>query len=208
MIKSRLSSKMPIATNDSLTNLTSYSHPRSLSVMQFEERNHSNALALMRTELDKLAQMMRFTIYDGRKDSVSVEEEIAYLENFIELNQIRQQHQIDIRFSKNIADPKQRIPPLLFINLLENAFKHGVETLASQPYIHFSLHTSQQAIAFMIENNFDAQVLAKNKLKRGQGGLGTDNVRRRLALLFPNKHRYQCSANEDRYTAKVEIDLC
>nr|WP_315483535.1 sensor histidine kinase [uncultured Undibacterium sp.] len=179
----------------------------------FNTLNNLYGLAVAKSDLapeviHKLAQMMRFTIYDGRKDSVSVEEEIAYLENFIELNQIRQQHQIDIRFSKNIADSKQRIPPLLFINLLENAFKHGVETLASQPYIHFSLHTSHQAIAFMIENNFDAQVLARNKLKRGQGGLGTDNVRRRLALLFPNKHRYQCSANEDRYTAKVEIDLC
>jgi len=179
----------------------------------FNTLNNLYGLAIAKSDLapeviHKLAQMMRFTIYDGRKDSVSVTEEIAYLENFIELNQIRQQHQIDIRFEQHIADPAQRIPPLLFINLLENAFKHGVETLASQAYIHFSLSTNQQEISFSIENNFDAQVLAKHKLKRGQGGLGTDNVRRRLALLFPNKHQYQSSVDGDRYFAKVEIDLC
>lgn len=178
----------------------------------FNTLNNLYGLAVAKSDLapeviHKLAQMMRFTIYDGRKDSVSVEEEIAYLENFIELNQIRQQRQIDIRFHKTIANPKQRIPPLLFINLLENAFKHGVETLSSQAYITFTLSTHAQAITFTIENNFDAQVLEKNKRQRGQGGLGTENIQRRLALLFPNKHHYHSHVDGDRYHAQVTIDL-
>jgi two-component system sensor histidine kinase AlgZ len=178
----------------------------------FNTLNNLYGLAVAKSDLapeviHKLAQMMRFTIYDGRKDSVSVEEEIAYLENFIELNQIRQQHQIDIRFNKNIADPKQRIPPLLFINLLENAFKHGVETLPSEACIDFTLSTNSQSITFTIENNFDAQVLEKNKRQRGQSGLGTENVQRRLALLFPNKHHYHSHITDDRYHAQVRIDL-
>ncbi|MBC3807641.1 sensor histidine kinase [Undibacterium seohonense] len=178
----------------------------------FNTLNNLYGLAVAKSDLapeviHKLAQMMRFTIYDGRKDSVSVAEEIAYLENFIELNQIRQQHQIDIRFNKNIADPLQRIPPLLFINLLENAFKHGVETLSSQAFIDFTLSTDSESITFTIENNFDIQVLEKNKRQRGKGGLGTENVQRRLALLFPNKHQYQSHQDGDRYRAQVNIDL-
>lgn len=178
----------------------------------FNTLNNLYGLAIAKSDLapeviHKLAQMMRFTIYDGRKDSVSVEEEIAYLENFIELNQIRQQHQVEIRFHKSIADPKQRIPPLLFINLLENAFKHGVETMSSQAYIAFTLSTHAQAITFTIENNFNAQVLEKNKRQRGQGGLGTENIQRRLALLFPKKHHYHSHIDGDRYHAQVTIDL-
>jgi LytS/YehU family sensor histidine kinase len=178
----------------------------------FNTLNNLYGLAIAKSDLapeviHKLAQMMRFTIYDGRKDSVSVAEEIAYLENFIELNQIRQQHKIAIQFHQNIENPEQRIPPLLFINLLENAFKHGVETLSAEPFIEFTLSTNSKAISFAIENNFDAQVLEKNKRQRGQGGLGTENVQRRLALLFPNKHQYRSEAIGNRYRAEVRIDL-
>ncbi len=178
----------------------------------FNTLNNLYGLAIAKSDLapeviHKLAQMMRFTIYDGRKDSVSVAEEIAYLENFIELNQIRQQHKIAIQFHQNIENPEQRIPPLLFINLLENAFKHGVETLSAEPFIEFTLSTNSKAISFAIENNFDAQVLEKNKRQRGQGGLGTENVQRRLALLFPNKHQYRSETIGNRYRAVVQIDL-
>jgi two-component system sensor histidine kinase AlgZ len=178
----------------------------------FNTLNNLYGLAVAKSDLTpevihKLAQMMRFTIYEGRKDSVSVSDEIAYLENFIELNQIRQQHQIDICFDKIIENPEQRIPPLLFINLLENAFKHGVETLKSGQLIHVSLSTNTRRIAFKIENNFDAEILEKNKRRRGQSGLGTDSVKRRLALLFPDKHQYQSRLLEDRYIAEVTIDL-
>jgi two-component system, LytTR family, sensor histidine kinase AlgZ len=82
-----------------------------------------------------------------------------------------------------------------------------VETLPSQPFIDFTLNTSPQTISFAIENNFDAQVLEKNKRRRGQGGLGTENVQRRLALLFPNKHQYHSGIIEGRYMAQVTIDL-
>jgi len=178
----------------------------------FNTLNNLYGLAIAKSDLapeviHKLAQMMRFTIYDGRKDSVSVAEEIAYLENFIELNQIRQQHRIAIQFHQNIENPEQRIPPLLFINLLENSFKHGVETLSAEPFIEFTLSTNSKAISFAIENNFDAQVLEKNKRQRGQGGLGTENVQRRLALLFPNKHQYRSETIGNRYRAVVQIDL-
>ncbi len=178
----------------------------------FNTLNNLYGLAIAKSDLapeviHKLAQMMRFTIYDGRKDSVSVKEEIAYLENFVELNQIRQQHRIAIRFDQQIENPEQRIPPLLFINLLENAFKHGVETLSLDPFIEFSLRTNAKSISFTIENNFDAQVLEKNKRQRGQGGLGTENIKRRLALLFPNKHQYRTELSGDRYRAEVNIDL-
>ena len=178
----------------------------------FNTLNNLYGLAVEKSDLTeeiiyRLSQMMRFTIYDGRKHTVSVNDEIAYLENFIELNQLRHQHRLDIQFIQEIEDAEQRIPPLLFINLLENAFKHGVDTLTKGQYIHFRFTTNSERINFEITNNFDRQVLENNKSKRNADGLGIENLERRLLLLFPDKHQYNTSVTHDTYTASVTIDL-
>lgn len=153
----------------------------------------------------KLSQMMRFTIYEGRKNTVSVADEVAYLENFIELNMIRYNNKLDIKFEKKIEDQQQRIPPLLFINLLENAFKHGVDSQTEGQYIHFLLETNTTALTFVIENNCEA--VEREIQKRQSGGLGIENLTRRLTLLFPNKHKYDHALREGKYIASVRIDL-
>ena len=178
----------------------------------FNTLNNLYGLAVEKSEhtqdvIYKLSQMMRFTIYEGRKNTVSVNDEIEYLENFIELNVIRYKNKLDINFEQVIEDEKQRIPPLLFINLLENAFKHGVDSQLEDQYIHFSLTTSKTKIVFNIENNFDPETLDKNKVKRLSGGLGTENLTRRLALLFPDKHQYTSHIEDNQFIANVTIDL-
>ncbi|MDP7591591.1 MAG: histidine kinase [Litorilituus sp.] len=178
----------------------------------FNTLNNLYGLAVEKSDLTeeviyRLSQMMRFTIYGGRKHTVSVEDEIAYLENFIELNQLRHQHRLDIRFERHITNDQQRIPPLLFINLLENAFKHGVDTLTNGQYIHFFLTTKPEMIEFTIENNFDKTVLEKNKKQRASGGLGLDNLKRRLILLFPDKHQIKTNVTDSLYKTTVSIDL-
>jgi len=178
----------------------------------FNTLNNLYGLAVEKSEdtqevIYKLSQMMRFTIYEGRKNTVSVNDEVEYLENFIELNTIRYKNKLDIKFDKTIEDKQQRIPPLLFINLLENAFKHGVDSQLNNQYIHFSLTTNKSKIAFNIENNFDEILLEQNKTKRLSGGLGTENLARRLTLLFPDKHQYQSKVDSNRFVATVTIDL-
>lgn len=178
----------------------------------FNTLNNLYGLAVEKSEdtqevIYKLSQMMRFTIYEGRKNTVSVSDEIEYLENFIELNVIRYKNNLNINFEKVIEDKQQRIPPLLFINLLENAFKHGVDSQLEGQYIHFSLATNKSKISFNIENNFDKNIVEKNKAKRQSGGLGTDNLARRLSLLFPDKHQFVCTIKDNLFIANVTIDL-
>lgn len=178
----------------------------------FNTLNNLYGLAVAKSEhtqevIYKLSQMMRFTIYEGRKNTVSVEDEIEYLENFIELNIIRYKNKLDITFEKQTQEQQQRIPPLLFINLLENAFKHGVDSQLEEQYIHFSLRTTKEKITFDIENNFDEDGLNKNKAKRLSGGLGTENLARRLILLFPDKHHYKSHIEGNQFFANVTIDL-
>jgi len=183
----------------------------------FNTLNNLYGLAVEKSEhtqevIYKLSQMMRFTIYEGRKHTVSVNDEIDYLQNFIELNLIRYKNKLDINFEQNIEDKQQRIPPLLFINLLENAFKHGVDSQLADQYIHISLTTTKSKIVFNIENNLDTKVLDEkvldnNKAKQASGGLGTENLARRLTLLFPDKHQYKSYIDDNRFIATVTIDL-
>ncbi len=173
----------------------------------FNTLNNLYGLAVEKSDKTKdviynLSEMMRFTIYEGRKDSIAVTDEVAYLENFIELQKLRYHDESDIRFEKEIESDKQRIPPLLFINLLENAFKHGMDTGPDNPFIRFRLVTRSDAIHFEIENNFDAQEIEHKK-----EGIGIENLRRRLELLFPMKHHFLVDKSESLYKTSVRIEL-
>lgn len=172
----------------------------------FNTLNNLYGLAVEKSDLTehviyKLSEMMRFTIYDGRKDSVTVKDEINYLQNFIELNKLRYHNEIEIEFITEIENETQRIPPLLFINLLENAFKHGADSKTGGAYIRFSLKTNSKEIQFEIENNFDETSVSAGK------GIGLENLKRRLELLFPGKHEYSVSNKQSIYKSKVILNL-
>ena len=102
----------------------------------------------------KLSDMMRYTIYEGKKDKVDLKDEVEYLKNYIDLHKIRYHKKVDIQFTDSIID-NDAVAPLLFIILLENALKHGVESLSDSAYIKMSMTCEDQEIHFTLENNFD-----------------------------------------------------
>jgi LytS/YehU family sensor histidine kinase len=130
----------------------------------------------------KLSDMMRYTIYEGEKDRVAVKDEISYLENYIELQKIRFHRDIDIKFEHSIEEADIKVPPLLFIVLVENAFKHGAESLTEGAIIHIKLVSKDDSILFKTQNNFETSEIPQN------GGIGLKNLQRRLHLLFPDSH--------------------
>ena len=147
----------------------------------------------------KLADMMRYTIYMGKQDLVPLKDEVEYLNNYIELHKIRYQKNVDIKFKhSNISDFK--IAPLLYIIALENAFKHGVEKLTENAYIHISINIDGKNILFEIENNFE-------KLENKQEtGIGLDNLNQRLQLLYPKKHRLTIETNDSVYKLSLKLE--
>ncbi|MGH1365941.1 MAG: sensor histidine kinase [Calditrichia bacterium] len=149
----------------------------------------------------KLSDIMRYTIYEGEKDLVPVEADIAYLENYIELNKIRHHKKVDISFSHMVEDPDCKLPPLLLIMLVENAFKHGAETLIDDAFIHMQLMVTTEQVYFEISNNFDPT-------EKGEPGIGLKNLRRRLELLYPDKHSLQTKIeNTSTYKASLKLFL-
>ncbi|CAM1362134.1 putative two-component system sensor protein, no kinase domain [Tenacibaculum sediminilitoris] len=147
----------------------------------------------------KLSDMMRYSVYDGEKDTVLLSEEVTYLQNYIELHKMRYHKAIDIQFNIDIADNDYKVMPLLFIILLENAFKHGVENLRKNAYVHLNLTAHQNAINFEIENNFDA---TEESLEEG---IGLQNLKRRLELMYPKNHTLTTSKTDGIYHAKLNI---
>lgn len=147
----------------------------------------------------KLSDMMRYTIYMGKEDLVPLKDEVEYLHNYIELHKIRYQKKVDIRFThSNISDLK--IAPLLYIIALENAFKHGVEKLTENAYIHINISTDAENILFEIENNFEKPTTEIDS------GIGLDNLKQRLQLLYPKKHQLTIKKNDSVYKLSLKLE--
>ncbi|MTI87515.1 MAG: hypothetical protein FH748_06055 [Balneolaceae bacterium] len=147
----------------------------------------------------KLSDMMRYTIYEGDKQQVPLQDEIHYLQRYIDLHKIRYQKKVDIRFEIP-EEPEAMVAPLLFIVPLENAFKHGVESLREGAYIHASIKTEQGKIVFEIANNYEKGT------KRGKG-IGLENLKQRLELLYPNQHLLDIKQEEGVFTVKLQVEV-
>lgn len=133
----------------------------------------------------KLSDMMRYSIYEGQNDWVSLSDEITYLENYMDLHRMRYHKDIAIRFDLDVQDRNVKIMPLLFIIMVENAFKHGVEKLRKDAFVHIRLKATQQVIDFEIENNFDTEEI------NSVAGIGLKNLKKRLELVYRKKYKLE-----------------
>lgn len=150
----------------------------------------------------KLSDMMRYTIYDCKEKRVQLSQEIEYLENYISLQQIRLYERGTIEFDTGIENETITVAPLLLIVFLENAFKHGLETLTENAYIRICLKANKDTLQFTLENNYDEEE------RNGQrGGVGLENAKRRLELLYGAKHQLKMSDENEVFTVDLTIDL-
>ena len=126
----------------------------------------------------KLSDLMRFTIYDSGKESVQLKEEVHYLINYIELQTARYHKDIDVNFEKTIKNSDTSVAPLLFIILLENAFKHGVERATENAFVHVKLIEDDTKISFTVKNNYDAEDTSENE------GHWTEKLKRSIKFII------------------------
>lgn len=150
-----------------------------------------------------LSELMRYSIYEGEKNTVSVADENAYMQKYIELHRMRYHKEIDIQFTTDITENTMHIMPLLFIILLENAFKHGVENLREDAFVHVKMAADEKQVDFEIKNNFDPKETPDSP------GIGIQNLKRRLELVYPNKHSLVLDSDTKNgvYTAKLSLKI-
>lgn len=148
----------------------------------------------------KLSDMMRYTIYEGKEDLVAVKDEISYLKNYVELHKIRYQKKVEILFTHDVQEGL-KVAPLLFIVLLENAFKHGVEKIREDAFIHIRMQSRGKHLFFKIENSFDKSTSNLNN------GIGLNNLKKRMEYLYPHRHELLVEEKESVYKVQLNLEL-
>ncbi len=149
----------------------------------------------------KLSDLMRYTIYDGKESAVFLGQEVKFIENYLELQKIRLHKKSEIIFQQNISNLKLEIPPLLFVIFLENAFKHGVETLRDNAIVDLQLTEKEGVVKFYALNNYD------HEERQTSNGLGLENIKRRLKLLFGDNYKLEIVDQENTYRVYLTINL-
>ncbi|MFH6963866.1 sensor histidine kinase [Flavobacterium plurextorum] len=152
----------------------------------------------------KLSEILDFVLYRCNEDYVSIEKEIALIENYIALEKLRySENRLDISFTKDIQE-SNKISTLIVLTFIENAFKHGVVNETEKAAIRLKLESKKQQIIFSIENtkpkNDFAAISDKSKI-------GLMNVRKQLDLLYPKKHKMEINETQTHYTVKLYLSL-
>jgi two-component system, LytTR family, sensor kinase len=150
--------------------------------------------------IEKLSQLMRYMYKDSDAPQVSLENEIDYITSFIDLQSIRLSNKESIQYSFSGNMGQYKIAPLLLIPFIENMFKHGILNQVEKPLqINIII---ENGTLYLTTSNF-INTLHKDEAS----GIGLDNVKKRLVLLYPDKHTLAIKTNENIYTTHLQIKL-
>lgn len=168
----------------------------------------NNIYALARKKSDdtanvvmKLSKLLRFMLYESRNDSISIAEEIRVLEDYIELERIRYNERLSVRFNKSIDCDNQAIAPLILLPFVENAFKHGASEARFSSYIYIDIELKEGQLKFTVENSKDEE-----PEKPITENIGLSNVRRQLELMYP-EHGLHVQNEKNRFYIHLTINL-
>lgn len=152
----------------------------------------------------KLSDLLSYSLYESKVDSVSIEKELELIKDFIALEKIRYEDRVKVDLKiNNEVDLNQRLAPLLMLPLVENAFKHGVKNTESLEPIVITLNKSKDQFCFEVENHFQTNPKQENS----KGGIGLTNLRRRLDLHYPDKHHLTINKDQNKFNVNLKIDL-
>ncbi len=150
----------------------------------------------------ELSKMMRYVLYDSEKAHTNLAQEVLFMENYISLMKIRYMSDVDVRFNVQTPLPLgAKVPPLLIIVFVENAFKHGV-SYNEPSFVHINLSCQDGNAICEVRNS------RHKDMKVEKGGIGLENVRKRLELLFGNDYKLDIDdKNESEYSVKLSIPM-
>ncbi len=153
----------------------------------------------------KLSEMMRYMLYDCNEKEVFLDKEIKYIQNYLDLESIRHGGRIDIKFEIDGQVNQQKIAPLIMMPFIENAFKHGTTSQINEAFVYFKLNVDRTKLFLNLRNSKAASIPKPIIIQ--SGGIGLTNVKRRLDILYPNKHHLHIDESPKEYQVSLQIDL-
>lgn len=152
----------------------------------------------------KLSEMMRYMLYECNEKYVPLEKELNYLHNYIDLEQLRQPDRVQIKMTVK-GDPSDlEIAPLILISFLENAFKHGVSRSIGKAHVNVCIAIKDKNLNLEIENSKPKQ---KTDQLKEPGGIGLQNTKKRLDLIYGGRHVLIIEENSEIFTVDLSINL-
>jgi hypothetical protein len=153
--------------------------------------------------VERLSTLMRYLLYDSARNTIELKKEIEFIHSFISLMQLRHSDEVDVKTVIPEQIPDAQIPPMLFISLLENAFKHGV-CYPLKSYIYFELQILETSLHCIVKNS-------KNKNATNQhgeySGIGLDNIKDSLRLLYEDNFRLNILDTENEFEVTLSIPV-
>lgn len=153
--------------------------------------------------IGQLSDLLRYTLYDSNQELVPLEGEVDFMNNYIQLMRLRCNELTTVEVAFQMPPSPMKIVPLLFISLIENAFKHGVNS-RKKSFVRICLEGKGDDLVFTCENSDNP----KNEENRIGSGVGLENLRRRLELTYPGRYAYTQELRGDIYFVQITLRNC
>jgi len=153
--------------------------------------------------IERLSTLMRYLLYDSAQSSIELKKEIEFINSFVSLMQLRHSDEVEVKILIPDQIPDIKIPPMLFISLLENAFKHGV-SYPMRSYIHFELQIHPNTLSCNIKNSKHKTVV--NQFDE-YSGIGLANIKKSLNLLYGQDYKLEISDKANEFEVNLTIPL-
>jgi len=152
----------------------------------------------------QLSELMRYFLYEAKDNFVPLERELAVVDSYIALQTIRSGEQLKIEIKREGNMTNQKIAPLILITFLENAFKHGAKGGSENTFVRLDIKVEENKLTFVVENNKGII----DEVNTGEyNGLGLENVKRQLELLYPGKHLLNIKDQPNRFSVALQLSL-
>lgn len=173
----------------------------------FNTLNSIYSLAIQKNEqtansIVKLSEMMRYVLSDSDTHFVSLEKELNYISNYIELQRMRLTSNVELHFDLKGDFNNKKIAPLIIIPFIENAFKHGVNSEENSK-IEISIITMDTTVKLVVKNN----CVTTNNNTLNKSGLGIENTKKRLALLYPESHTLAIEKSNNIFSVTLVLNI-
>lgn len=173
----------------------------------FNALNNIYALSVIKSDrtpdmILKLSDMLRFTLYDSESQKVKVSREIDYIINFIEFQKLKMDSEPNIKLDTSNCNNELLIEPMLMIPFIENSFKHGNIENTKKGWLQVEIKTLGPILIFKVKNSLPAITINKDIV----GGIGVENVRKRLDILYPNRYELNIETTENAFSIFMKID--
>ena len=153
--------------------------------------------------LQKIKRLMKYKLYECGQSEISLKKELSLIEDYLELEKLRYDKRLKVNFENLVENTELMVAPMILFTFVENCFKHGSSKAAGNSYINISISTQGNQLLFKTENSTPDIIIIP---KSTHEGLGLENVKKRLAFLYADRHTLAIIKEDGRFKVELSID--